>query len=319
MPLLTEELEKRWNAAPTDKKPFEKVVSIFSLLPANQDARIKLIEEIRDRVGRARAHHMIGADDWKKVEEYLPANAAVPIGIADLPEQVARPFTERDGTRGRIVFISPRAGESVWNAKYLMRWADSFRYVKLPNGDVIKGSGRAVIFADIIKAIGEDSPKAIMFAAVGTILIILLAFRGKPQSLGVFVPWLMGISALTSFLYFEGIRLNFLNFVAIPITIGIGAEYAHNIMQRYRFEGAVRLRHVIVEAGGAVTLCSMTTTIGYIALIMSNNRGIRSFGLSAAVGEITCLCAAVLWLPSLLIWLNRHRSRTAPRSAATSG
>ena len=84
-------------------------------------------------------------------------------------------------------------------------------------------------------------------------------------------------------------------------------------MQRYRFEGAAKLKHVITETGGAVTLCSMTTTIGYVALLMSINRGIRSFGLSAAVGEVTCLCAAVLWLPSLLVWLARRSS--APSAA----
>jgi len=113
-------------------------------------------------------------------------------------------------------------------------------------------------------------------------------------------------------LFLKDIRLNFLNFVAIPITIGIGAEYAHNVMQRFRVEGSSRLRHVIIETGGAVTLCSMTTTIGYIALSMSINQGIRSFGISAAVGELTCLCAAVLWLPALLVWVTQKRRGSAP-------
>ena len=119
--------------------------------------------------------------------------------------------------------------------------------------------------------------------------------------------------------YLKDIRLNFLNFVAIPITIGIGAEYAHNIVQRYRSEGPDKLEHVIVSTGGAVTLCSLTTTIGYLALLMSINRGIRSFGLSAAVGEITCLCAAVLWLPALFVWRAQNRARrSAQQSAAKS-
>ncbi len=315
VPLLTAELDKRWKAAPANKKPFEKVVSIFSLLPSDQTAKIPLIEEMRDRIIRARAHHFVSDQDWKKINAHLPEGKVVPLTISDLPEQVARPFTERDGTRGRIVYIAPKSGESVWDAKYLMRWADSFRYVKLPTGEVIKGSGRSVIFADMISAIVEDAPKAIAVSALGTILVILIAFRGRMLAFGVFFPWLLGISSLLAFLYLRDIRLNFLNFVAIPITIGIGAEYAHNVMQRFRVEGSSRLRHVIVETGGAVTLCSMTTTIGYIALSMSINRGIRSFGISAAVGELTCLCAAVLWLPALLVWLTRRRQ--AAKSRAT--
>jgi predicted RND superfamily exporter protein len=312
VPLLTAELEKRNRAAAPDKKPFEKVVSVFSLLPAQQDEKLPLIAEMRDRIERAHRRGFVSEADWQKIEPHLPKGPLHALSVADLPEQVARPFTERDGTRGRIVYIAPKSGQSVWDAKYLIRWADSFRRVELPNGEVIKGSGRAVIFADMITTIGEDAPKAILFSALGTILVIVIAFRGGRLSFGVFLPWLLGISTLIAFLFLRDIRLNFLNFVAIPITIGIGAEYAHNVMQRYRLEGPERLRHVIVETGGAVTLCSLTTSIGYLALLMSINRGIRSFGLSAAVGEITCLAAAVLWLPALLEWRARRRAKAKP-------
>ena len=46
---------KRYNAAPADLKPFERVVTIFSLLPQDQLKKIPLIEEMRDRILRARA------------------------------------------------------------------------------------------------------------------------------------------------------------------------------------------------------------------------------------------------------------------------
>ncbi len=313
VPLLVAELEKRERAAPPDQKPFEKVVSVFSLLPTDQEKKIPLVSEMVDRIRRAERRNLIAPADWAKIEPNLPKGELKPIGIADLPEQVVRPFMERDGSRGRIVYIAPKSGQSVWNAKYLMRWADSFRSVTLPTGEVIKGSGRAVIFADMIEAIGEDAPKAITMSALGSILVILLAFRGNKLAFGVFFPWLIGITTLVAFMLLKDIRLNFLNFVAIPITIGIGAEYAHNMVQRYRAEGDDRLEHVIVSTGGAVTLCSLTTTIGYLVLLMSINRGIRSFGLSAAVGEITCLCAAVLWLPSLLVWRARRKAAKAAR------
>jgi hypothetical protein len=233
----------------------------------------------------------------------------LPIGVADLPERVARPFTERDGTRGRIVFIVPKSGFSVWDAHYLMRWADSFRSTTLPTGEVILGSGSAVIFADMIKTVGEDMPKAILLSSAGSILIILLAFRFRRQALGVFLPWLGGLVGLLAFMYWANIKLNFLNFVTLPITIGIGAEYAHNLMQRYRIEGPDRLYHVVVETGGAVILCSLTTTLGYLALTLSINRGIVSFGLAAAVGELTCVVAAVLFLPAVLFWMADRRRK----------
>jgi hypothetical protein len=48
-----------------------------------------------------------------------------------------------------------------------------------------------------------------------------------------------------------------------------------------------------------VALCSYTTVVGYGSLLISQNRGIRSFGLSAMIGEITCLTAALLIAPAL--------------------
>jgi len=306
---LEAELERRRKAAPQNLQPFEKTVSIFSLLPSDQAAKLPLIAEMRDRIERGRKRGFISDDDWTKIEKHLPRGELRPIEIGDLPEQAARNFTERDGTRGRIVFIAPAKGFSVWDAKYLMRWADSFRHVTLPNGEVIHGSGRAVIFADMIHSVGEDAPRAIFASALGTILVILVAFRGNRLALGVFVPWLVGIASLVGFMFIKQIHLNFLNFVAIPITIGIGAEYAHNMMQRYRFEGAGKLRHVVRATGGALMLCSLTTSIGYFALLFSINKGIHSFGLSAAVGELTCIAATVLWLPALLATLEARRAK----------
>jgi predicted RND superfamily exporter protein len=313
---LEAELERRRSAAPPKQRPFENTVSIYSLLPRDQEQKLPLITEMRDRITRARARGFIKDEDWSKIEKHLPKGELRPISMADLPEQAARPFTERDGTRGRIVYLAPTQGVSVWDAKYLMRWADSFRHVELPNGEVIHGSGRAVIFADMIYTIGQDAPRAIAVSALGTVLIILLAFRGNALSLGVFVPWLVGIASLVAFMFLKDIRLNFLNFVAIPITIGIGAEYAHNMMQRYRFEGPRKLRHVVLATGGALTLCSLTTSIGYFALMFSINKGIHSFGLSAAVGELTCIAATVLWLPALLAVLDRRKSARQLATAA---
>ena len=34
------------------------------------------------------------------------------------------------------------------------------------------------------------------------------------------------------------VRLNFLNFIALPITFGIGVDYAVNVVQRYAIDPA---------------------------------------------------------------------------------
>jgi hypothetical protein len=285
------------------------------VLPTDQDEKIGLIAEIRDRLVRARKRKFLSDADWERISTHLPADVK-PITIADLPEQIARPFMEKDGTRGRIVYIVPTEGRSMYNARYLMRWADSFREVKLPNGEVIRGTGDPVIFSDMLLNIGEDAPRAVGLSLFGTLMVILLAFRGRAIGWLALFALLLGIAWLVAFLALREIKLNFLNFVALPISIGVGADYAINVLKRSQIERRDNLYRVIVETGGAVVLCSLTTTLGYLALLLSINRAVQSFGLAAAVGELTTLLAAVLGMPAFLFWrarrgLGRHRAPSA--------
>ena len=120
--------------------------------------------------------------DYAKINEYIPATIT-PINMADLPEGIARPFIDHEGQRGRIVYIVPTAGQSVYDAHYLQRWADAFRETHLPNGEVVYGSGDPVIFADVLQSIRDDAPKAILLSFVGTLAVIFLAFRGSRHGL----------------------------------------------------------------------------------------------------------------------------------------
>jgi predicted RND superfamily exporter protein len=117
--------------------------------------------------------------------------------------------------------------------------------------------------------------------------------------------WMVGWAALL------GVRLNFLNFVALPITFAIGSEYPFNIFDRSRLLGGDVTSAVKLHLG-AVSLCSYTTVIGYGSLLFADNQALRSFGKLAIVGEIACLVGALLFLPALLHVLNRIASSPTP-------
>ena len=107
-------------------------------------------------------------------------------------------------------------------------------------------------------------------------------------------------------LYLWKFKLNFLNFIALPVTFGIGVDYAVNIVQR-----DLELKdplEVLRRTGGAVVLCSLTTLLGYLALARSLNYGVRSLGITAVIGEAACLLAAVMVLPAALIWIRQRRA-----------
>ena len=81
-----------------------------------------------------------------------------------------------------------------------------------------------------------------------------------------------------------GLKVHFLDLIALPITIGIGIDYAVNLAARDRQDGHRGLPYLLTTTGGAVLLCSFTTTVGYGTLMLSANGGIRAFGLAALLG-----------------------------------
>jgi predicted RND superfamily exporter protein len=81
------------------------------------------------------------------------------------------------------------------------------------------------------------------------------------------------------------------------------------VAQRHRADGGRDILGALRTTGGAVVLCSLTTTLGYLALLRSQNRAIRSMGTIAVVGEVSCLLAAVTVLPALWLLIERRRAR----------
>jgi uncharacterized protein len=305
---------KRWEEAPKDQKPFERVASVFDFVPEDQEAKIPMLLALAERLRRAHERHFVSDADWADIAPYLPPPDLVPFGITDLPAAVARPFTEKNGVRGTIILIQPLADKKTDDLHYLIRLADSFRQMRLPDGKVFYGSGRAVIFADILGSIVRVVPRSIGLSLIMTLVAVVITFRRGSQAASVLLALLVGLASVASFMYLAKVRINLLNFAALPVTFGIGVDYAVNVMQRYHADGSQDILHALRTTGGAVVLCSLTTMLGYFALVGSHNQGIRSLGEVAVVGEISCLAAAVLVLPAGWYLLERRRRERSPLS-----
>lgn len=312
-PLLAE-LERR-RVAGGETPPFQRVVSIYDLIPEDQDEKCRLLREMRERIDKARAHGRISDPDWRELQDHLPPADLRPFSIDDLPERIVRPFTERDGTRGRIVYVVPTEGKSVRDMRYLLRWADAYRETRLPSGEVVHGSGRAVIFADMLSGVVHESPRAVAFAALVSAAVVIGSFlrlrHGWQCALLVLSSLAIGMAWMGALLHLLSMKVNFLNFIAVPITIGVGVDYAINLVHRWRIQGPGHIPMIVRETGGAVILCSLTTMLGYLALMQSVNPAVRSFGLAAVIGELTCLGAVIVVLPAVLATLE-SRAATVP-------
>jgi len=134
---LRDALYARRDAAPLALKPFEGIHALEDFVPRDQARKIPLLLAIKAKLLRARSRGLISDADWADVERHLPAADVEPFQANDLPADVARAFTETDGTRGRIVYISPTDEKLTEDAHYLLRWADAYRETRLPDGSVV--------------------------------------------------------------------------------------------------------------------------------------------------------------------------------------
>jgi predicted RND superfamily exporter protein len=313
-PLVTE-LERRRDRAPENEKPFGQVVSVYSLMPQDQPEKIRLLSEIRDLIDRARKRKLISDEDYREIENNLP-KALKPVELGDLPDLAVRPFREKNGTIGTILYVGPSKGRSVNDLHYLELWADSMREIELPSGEVIRGTGDPVIFADMLDTIARDAPRVAFLSVLGTAAVVLFAFRGRGGGWVALATLFLGLTWLIGGLYVLKLKLNFLNFVALPIAIGVGSDYAINVMKRRELEGNEGIERAFTETGGAVVACSMTTLSGYAALMFSVNGAVHSMGITAALGELSTQFSAMLVLPAVLYWFSRRASK---RTLSLSG
>lgn len=288
----------------------ESVVTLQQFLPTDQLQKLELLREIFGYLDKRPRAEL--APEIRRLRERTRLE---PVKLRDVPERLTRAFVEKDGHRGRIVLVYPTLATDSANGRAQLAHTQAVRGAAWRADAGARVAGQIVLTTDIVQAITSDGMLTAILSFCAVALLTVLVMRSVRDagwviaSLTLGVLW--GAGAMTVF----SLKLNFVNFAVLPITFGIGVDYAVNLYQRYRQSGSVE--EALGTSGGAVALCSVTTILGYATLVTADNQAIQSFGLTAVIGEITCLSAALFALPAVLSLRDR---RTAPlQDAAQQG
>jgi predicted RND superfamily exporter protein len=278
------------------------VTSIASFVPEGQAAKLPAIAAI-GALATPGAMKLAPPALRARIEESRPPPGLAPFAATDLPPVLQRRLVEKDGTLGTPVLVYPAAGIDVWNGRDALRVERDLKSATLPRADIPMASS-LLVFADVLHALTRDGPRATLLSFLGVALLVVLLFgagtgrAGGPADAGLVLGALLAGTLLFGGLAGAlGLKLNMLSFIALPITFGIGVDYAANVVQRRRVSGA-SFGTCLRTTGGAVALCSLTTIIGYSSLLVAHNRALRSFGVLADLGELACLATALLVLPA---------------------
>jgi len=295
---------------PEGAKLFARLSSLDDLLPADQPAKLALLAELRDMLSDE-ALAELSEEDRAEALALRPPAGLVALRDEDVPEALAWPFIEADGSRGKLVLAMAGWSYENWDARDIVRFADDLRGLDL-GPDVLLG-GDWFVFADMLRLLTRDGPLTTLASLFGAVLLVLVVVGRGRHGIATVVCGVAGTLLMLALASWLSLRVNFLDFVALPITIGIGIDYAVNLAARDRHEPGLDAGALLAHAGSAVLVCSFTTIVGYGSLLLSRNQAIQSFGTAAILGEATCLVAALVFAPALLQVLQRRSARARGR------
>lgn len=288
--------------------------TLDDVLPREQAAKLAEAAAIREDM-TPKMWSLVAPERRTELERLLGDEDEKPVTLADLPRNFLIGLLERDGTAGRTVLVFPRESKALWEGAPLVGFVDALRSAATAGGPrPARVAGALPLSADILRSIRHDGAVTSALAFSGVVAVVVLMLRRQSTTLYVIGSLTVGVLWLIAATMVLGVKINFANFIAFPITFGIGVDYAVNVMSRYVQDGRHDVVRTIRATGSAVALCSLTTIIGYSSLLVAENRALFLFGVVAVLGELACITTALTLLPAVLVLVERRAQRRGGRA-----
>lgn len=284
----------------------DRCESIYSFLPDQQNQKLIELKKIKALLNDKSINFLNKNEKKDLVEIKQNLSAIKKVSAHDLPDLIKNKFKENENTYNTIAYLYPIRSKLGHNSKNLVLYTQDIKQRSAQIGNAIV-AGQSFILADLIAAIKQDAPKTTLLSLMVILLIIIVFLRRQ-------LILYMAISVVSSFLLMLfaqvafDIKFNFINFVALPISFGIGIDYAINFFYQLSQRHS-NLSKIIQNTGSAIIVCSMTTIVSYLSLISANSQALASFGKLALIGEFSSLFVVFVALPSYYFLLSSRKTK----------
>ena len=294
-----------------------RVVSVTDVVPGDQTAKIAEAKALRATL-TPKIRSLLTDEQRRNVDRVLGDVDLDPIAAESVPRALTTGLREKDGSMGRTLLVYPRPSDALWRSDSMNLFVRTLRELAggpggaqpAPAGERPgRVAGPIPLTTDILGSISRDAPLASVVSLFAVVIVVFAVVRAWVPSMHVLRSLLLGVIWVCAATMAVGIKINFSNFIALPITFGIGVDYSVNVITRYVQDDERGIRGAILSTGGAVALCSLTTIIGYSSLLLAENRALFLFGVVAVMGEVACLTAAIIVLPAYLVVRSGRRWR----------
>ncbi len=272
----------------------KKISSLLDFVPS-QDSQAKRLRVIRRLEKRAK--NLKGLDPERYMTDigYLSIGA---LNIADLPQTLRRTYLGTDGTRGYLMYVENAV--DLDDNRLAQQYYDDVASFAV-GGQTYYSASEGFIFVEMLALMKADALKAVLLVILTTILLVFLFIRNLKGTLIILAPPLFGIFITVGVMGAFGPSLSIMNMVILPSLVGISVDNSIHIFHRFQSASAnVDISHIMNTTGRAAVLTTLTTLIGFGGMITASMGGLRSMGILAIIGFLSCLVMTWMLLPVLL-------------------
>ena len=213
-----------------------------------------------------------------------------PVAPGEAPPELRQRYV---GTSGRYL-IRLQPAVDIWEQAGAERFVRDLRSV---DPDV---TGPPITAFEAIKLIRRGYFEGTFYALVVVAIATAAILRSTRATVLALAPLMLGVVWTLGLMHVFGLRFNMANVWAMPLIIGIAAEFGLNIYVRFmegRDRGGPTLARSTVLG---VVLNGFTTMAGFASLLVARHQGIFGLGLLLTIGSAVSLIASLAVLPVLI-------------------
>ena len=177
-----------------------------------------------------------------------------------------------------------------------------------PDGVSAEVVGLPVLVADASSALEEDRYLLTLAGLVAVALALLAIYRSLRRALVPLIPIALATGWSALGLAVTGVPLNPMSATLGALVIAIATEFSVLIAARFEEERdrdttvGEALRRTYARTGTAVAASGLTAVAGFAALIATDIRMLRDFGIVTVLDLSIALAGVLLILPAALVW-----------------
>jgi len=228
----------------------------------------------------------------------------------DIKQSLFYPYMSKDGNQLRFSLRVYESDPSLKREVLLKKIRQHLTEELGLNDEQVHLTGMLVLYNNLLQSLFKSQILTIGFVFVAILLMFSIAFRNIKMAMLAIIPNIMAASMVLGLMGWLHIPLDIMTITIAAICIGIAVDdtihYVHRFTEEFSKDGdywaSVRRSHNSI--GRAMYYTTITITLGFSILALSNFIPSIYFGLLTGFSMLMALLADLTLLPLLIVWLK---------------